>query len=89
MCKSLLPNHKVAGEACDLIGDSGVEFIQLLASESLDLATKEGKQKVTGAHVLQACESLGFGQFIADMQLVSDQLVSAVSSPSTKLLPVK
>jgi len=44
------------------------EFVQLISSEASELSDKEKKTTIMPEHVLAALESLGFGEFSADLQ---------------------
>ncbi|KAJ3224648.1 negative cofactor 2 transcription regulator complex subunit ncb2 [Clydaea vesicula] len=61
----------IAKETRDLISDCCVEFIHLLASEANEICEKEAKKTIAGDHVLSALKSLGFEEYLEEVQEVN------------------
>lgn len=55
-------------ETRDLLIECCVEFIQLISTESNDIAEREAKKTIAGEHVVKALEDLGFQEYVADIQ---------------------
>ncbi|KAG2224121.1 hypothetical protein INT45_000136 [Circinella minor] len=55
-------------EARDLLIDSCVEFIHLIASESNDIADRETKKTIAGEHIVLALKELGFDEYVDDVE---------------------
>ena len=71
LIQEMLPADVVCSrESRDLLIECCVEFIHLLSSEANDLCEKERKKTISPEHVLQALESLGFGQYVGEVQQV-------------------
>lgn len=49
------------------------EFIQLVSSESNEVATKEVKNTISPEHVIRALEELGFSDFVDEVKVAWDQ----------------
>lgn len=62
--KEMMPNGtRTSPEARELMMDCCVEFIHLISSEANELCDKQQKKTLTGDHVMQALQSLGFGDY--------------------------
>ncbi|KAI8142083.1 histone-fold-containing protein [Fennellomyces sp. T-0311] len=57
-------------EARDLLIESCVEFIHLIASEANDICDKETKKTIAGEHVVSALKALGFEEYVDDVEEV-------------------
>jgi down-regulator of transcription 1 len=62
LIKDVLPNLRVSAETRDLISACCTEFIHLVASEANDICEKQQRKTITPEHVVEALESLGFGE---------------------------
>eukprot|EP00474_Spongospora_subterranea_P006382 CRZ06840.1 hypothetical protein [Spongospora subterranea] len=72
-CKSVLPaGIRCSVETRDLLCKAASEFIQMLATESLEKATAANKSKITREHLEQACSAMGFEHYIDEMRIVGD-----------------
>ncbi|CEO95037.1 Transcription factor CBF/NF-Y/archaeal histone domain-containing protein [Plasmodiophora brassicae] len=75
LCKTQMPaGMRCATETRDLLSKAGTEFVQMLASECLEIATAAKKSKITREHLEQACTSMGFAHYIPDIQSVGEQV---------------
>eukprot|EP01137_Pigoraptor_chileana_P015161 Opistho-2@70759 len=69
LIKEIVPNDiRVAIDARELLMDCCTEFIQLLSSEANEVCTKDGRKTISPEHVFKALESLGFEEYVADVQ---------------------
>ncbi|KAJ3237299.1 negative cofactor 2 transcription regulator complex subunit ncb2 [Chytriomyces hyalinus] len=66
--QEVLPNDLwCAKETRDLITDCCLEFVHLISSEANEECEKESKKTITGEHVLAALRSLGFEDYITEV----------------------
>lgn len=73
MIKDLLPpDMRVANDTTETVINCCTEFIQLLSSESNEVATREGRSIIHPDHVLRALAGLGFGSFVGEVQAAWD-----------------
>lgn len=63
MIKELIPRIRVANDARELISNCCTEFIHLVSTEANDVCVKQQKKTISPEHVLEALESLGFGDY--------------------------
>ncbi|KAI9274286.1 histone-fold-containing protein [Phascolomyces articulosus] len=71
LISEMMPNDIVCTkEARDLLIDSCVEFIHLIASESNDIADREAKKTIAGEHIVSALKELGFEEYVDDVEEV-------------------
>jgi len=61
------PDLPFSKEVRDLIIDCCVEFIQLISTESNDIAEKESKKTIAGEHVIKALTDLGFEEYVEEI----------------------
>lgn len=59
---------RCASDAMDMLMECCTEFIQLLSSESNELATKDHKSTITPEHVMRALQQLGFDEWAAEVK---------------------
>ncbi len=60
------------------------EFIQLLSSESNEVATREGRSIIHPDHVLRALAGLGFGSFVGEVQAAWDTFKEETKSKGAR-----
>ncbi|KAG2484614.1 hypothetical protein HYH03_016568 [Edaphochlamys debaryana] len=73
MVKDLLPaDMRVANDTVELIVSCCTEFIQLVSSESNEVATREGRSIIHPDHVVKALQELGFGTFVGEVNAAWD-----------------
>ncbi|OQV19472.1 putative Protein Dr1 [Hypsibius exemplaris] len=70
LIKEILPSLRVSAETRDLISACCTEFIHLVASEANDICEKQQRKTITPEHVVEALESLGFGEYRQDAESV-------------------
>ncbi|KAI9489032.1 histone-fold-containing protein [Zychaea mexicana] len=71
LINEMMPSDIVCSkEARDLLIDSCVEFIHLIASESNEIADRETKKTIAGEHVISALKELGFEDYVEDVEEV-------------------
>ncbi|XP_076436182.1 protein Dr1-like [Babylonia areolata] len=63
MIKELIPRIRVANDARELILNCCKEFIHLVSTEANDICVKQQKKTISPEHILEALESLGFGDY--------------------------
>eukprot|EP00879_Flechtneria_rotunda_P004684 GHRR01004947.1.p1 GENE.GHRR01004947.1~~GHRR01004947.1.p1 ORF type:complete len:182 (+),score=75.88 GHRR01004947.1:439-984(+) len=74
MVKELLPTDiRCAADCMDILMDCCTEFIQLLSSESNELAMSEQKSTITPDHVVRALQQLGFDDWAEDVKTHHEQ----------------
>ena len=73
MIKELIPNIRVANDARELILNCCTEFIHLVSSEANEICNKQQKKTISPEHVLQALDSLGFGNYKQDAMSVMQE----------------
>ncbi|CAH1763465.1 17281_t:CDS:2 [Entrophospora sp. SA101] len=66
----LPPNIACPKDSRDLLIDCCVEFIRLIASEANDICEKEEKKTIAAEHVISALQSLGFEEYLSEVQEV-------------------
>ncbi|ORZ01367.1 histone-fold-containing protein [Syncephalastrum racemosum] len=59
-----------ARDTRDLLIDSCVEFIHLIASEANEICEKETKKTIAGEHVVAALQTLGFEEYVEEVDEV-------------------
>ncbi|KAI8137295.1 histone-fold-containing protein [Fennellomyces sp. T-0311] len=59
-----------AKDTRDLLIDSCVEFIHLIASEANDICERENKKTIAGEHVVAALRALGFDDYVEEVDEV-------------------
>ncbi|EIE75658.1 hypothetical protein G6F57_000497 [Rhizopus arrhizus] len=59
-----------AKDTRDLLIDCCVEFIHLIASESNEICDKETKKTIAGEHVIAALQTLGFEEYVEEVEEV-------------------
>lgn len=60
-------------DAKDILMDCCVEFIHLLSSEANEICEKENRKTIGPEHVISALESLGFSEYLVEVQQVYDE----------------
>lgn len=55
-------------ETRDLLVDCCNEFVHLISSESNEICEKSGRKTIAPDHVLEALRSLGFGDYVTEVQ---------------------
>lgn len=74
MVKELMPaDMRVGGDAIDILCACCSEFVQLLASEANEIATKEKKSTITPEFILKAIRDLGFTDFLEEVTATMEQ----------------
>ncbi|KAL8598197.1 hypothetical protein ACOMHN_043268 [Nucella lapillus] len=63
MIKELIPRIRVANDARELISNCCTEFIHVVSTEANEVCVKQQKKTISPEHVLEALESLGFGDY--------------------------
>ncbi|KAK3082578.1 negative cofactor 2 transcription regulator complex subunit ncb2, partial [Teratosphaeriaceae sp. CCFEE 6253] len=66
-----------AKETRDLLIEACVEFITMLSSEANDIAEKEAKKTIASEHINKALEELGFGDYVPELQGVTEGFKSS------------
>ncbi|KXZ53060.1 hypothetical protein GPECTOR_8g54 [Gonium pectorale] len=61
------PDMRVANDTVELVIACCTEFIQLVSSESNEVATREGRSIIHPDHVLKALTELGFPGFVGEV----------------------
>ncbi|KAJ3074097.1 negative cofactor 2 transcription regulator complex subunit ncb2 [Podochytrium sp. JEL0797] len=61
-----------AKETRDLIADCCLEFVHLISSEANEVCDKEQKKTITGEHVVAALKTLGFEEYIEEVNASFD-----------------
>ncbi|GLC43155.1 hypothetical protein PLESTB_000857200 [Pleodorina starrii] len=70
MIKDLVPpDMRIANDTVDLVIACCTEFIQLMSSESNDVATRENRSIIHPDHVLRALTELGFQSFVGEVTM--------------------
>eukprot|EP00898_Chlorokybus_atmophyticus_P003740 jgi/Chlat1/4367/Chrsp29S04514 len=84
--KELLPEDvRVANDTRDIIAECCVEFINLLASEANEICAREDKRTIAPEHVLKALESLGFNEYLEEVNAAYEQhKAEALDSPRAR-----
>ncbi|RIA97304.1 histone-fold-containing protein [Glomus cerebriforme] len=59
-----------AKDTRDLLIDCCVEFIHLIASEANEICEKEAKKTIAAEHVITALQTLGFENYLSEVQEV-------------------
>uniref|UniRef100_A0A1D1XUF1 Negative cofactor 2 complex subunit beta n=1 Tax=Anthurium amnicola TaxID=1678845 RepID=A0A1D1XUF1_9ARAE len=59
-----------AKDTRDLLIDCCVEFIHLIASEANEICEKEAKKTIAAEHVITALQTLGFEDYLSEVQEV-------------------
>eukprot|EP00245_Coleochaete_scutata_P014610 TRINITY_DN629_c0_g1_i1.p2 TRINITY_DN629_c0_g1~~TRINITY_DN629_c0_g1_i1.p2 ORF type:complete len:147 (-),score=44.78 TRINITY_DN629_c0_g1_i1:292-732(-) len=71
--KEMLPSDaRIANDARDMLTECCVEFINLLSSEANEICSKEEKKTIAPEHVLKALTTLGFDEYISEVQAAYD-----------------
>jgi len=73
MIKEVIPMIRVSNDARELVLNCCTEFIHLIASEANEICNKQTKKTISPEHVIQALESLGFHDYIKDVEGVYEQ----------------
>ena len=60
-------------DARDLLIECCVEFITLVSSEANEISEKEAKKTIACEHITKALETLGFGEYVADILDVANE----------------
>jgi len=69
MISEMLPNEvSCAKDTRDLVIECCVEFIHLISSEANEICEKESKKTIAPEHIITALKTLGFGDFITDVE---------------------
>ncbi|CAG8434935.1 15386_t:CDS:2 [Funneliformis mosseae] len=66
----LPPDIACAKDTRDLLIDCCVEFIHLIASEANEICEKEAKKTIAAEHVITALQTLGFENYLSEVQEV-------------------
>ncbi|GIL90617.1 hypothetical protein Vretimale_15715 [Volvox reticuliferus] len=73
MIKDLVPpDMRVANDTVDLVIACCTEFIQLISSESNEVATRESRSIIHPDHVVRALTELGFQSFVGEVTAAWD-----------------
>ncbi|KAG2227241.1 hypothetical protein INT45_008485 [Circinella minor] len=68
LINEMMPNEiACAKDTRDLLIDSCVEFIHLIASEANDICERENKKTIAGEHVVAALQALGFDDYVEEV----------------------
>ncbi|KAI9252907.1 histone-fold-containing protein [Phascolomyces articulosus] len=71
LINEMMPNEiACAKDTRDLLIDSCVEFIHLIASEANDICERENKKTIAGEHVVAALQALGFDDYVEEVDEV-------------------
>ncbi|KAI9260782.1 histone-fold-containing protein [Sporodiniella umbellata] len=71
LINEMMPEDVVcAKDTRDLLIDCCVEFIHLIASESNEICDKETKKTIAGEHVIAALQTLGFEEYVEEVEEV-------------------
>ncbi|KAI8621694.1 histone-fold-containing protein [Chytriomyces sp. MP71] len=71
--QEVLPNDLwCAKETRDLITDCCLEFVHLISSEANEACDKEQKKTITGDHVVAALKTLGFEDYLKEVNEALD-----------------
>ncbi|KAG1466055.1 hypothetical protein G6F56_004766 [Rhizopus delemar] len=71
LISEMMPEDVVcAKDTRDLLIDCCVEFIHLIASESNEICDKETKKTIAGEHVISALQTLGFEEYVEEVEEV-------------------
>ncbi|XP_057303757.1 protein Dr1-like [Hydractinia symbiolongicarpus] len=73
MIKEMIPMIRVSNDARELVLNCCTEFIHLIASEANEICNKQTKKTISPEHVILALESLGFQDYIKDVEDVYQQ----------------
>lgn len=73
MIKEVIPMIRVSNDARELVLNCCTEFIHLIASEANEICNKQTKKTISPEHVIQALESLGFHDYVKDVEGVYEQ----------------
>jgi len=73
MIKEMIPMIRVSNDARELVLNCCTEFIHLIASEANEICNKQTKKTISPEHVIQALESLGFHDYVKDVEGVYQQ----------------
>lgn len=60
-------------ETRDLLVDCCNEFVHLISSEANEICEKSGRKTISPEHVLEALKSLGFGEYLEEVQQAHDE----------------
>ncbi|UYV62825.1 DR1 [Cordylochernes scorpioides] len=70
MIKEMLPHVRVANDARELILKCCTEFIHHVATQANTICGSHHKKTITGDHLIQALDTLGFEDYRPDMEQV-------------------
>ncbi|PHZ08851.1 histone-fold-containing protein [Rhizopus microsporus ATCC 52813] len=71
LINEMMPEDIVcAKDTRDLLIDCCVEFIHLIASEANEICEKETKKTIAGEHVVAALQTLGFEEYVEEVEEV-------------------
>ncbi|KAK9712485.1 negative cofactor 2 transcription regulator complex subunit ncb2 [Basidiobolus ranarum] len=71
LINEMMPDDIVcAKDTRDLLIDCCVEFIHLIASEANEICEKEAKKTIAAEHVIVALQTLGFENYLPEVQEV-------------------
>lgn len=73
MIKEMIPNIRISNDARELVLNCCTEFIHLIASESNEICNKQTKKTISPDHVIAALDSLGFHDYVKDVEGVYKQ----------------
>lgn len=73
MIKEMIPNIRISNDARELVLNCCTEFIHLIASESNEICNKQTKKTISPDHVISALNSLGFQDYVKDVEGVYKQ----------------
>jgi len=73
MIKEMIPNIRISNDARELVLNCCTEFIHLIASESNEICNKQTKKTISPEHVISALDSLGFQDYVKDVESVYKQ----------------
>ncbi|TPX33909.1 hypothetical protein SmJEL517_g03389 [Synchytrium microbalum] len=73
LIQELMPDGlSCAKETRDVLADICTEFIHMLSMEANEISEKEGRKTINPEHVIAALKSLGFDDYIPEIQQVYD-----------------
>jgi len=85
MIKEMIPMIRVSNDARELLLSCCTEFIHLIASEANDICNQQTKKTISPEHVIAALESLGFHDYVEDVESVYQQFKTQAQSRKKSL----
>ncbi|KAG1680325.1 hypothetical protein FOA52_015415 [Chlamydomonas sp. UWO 241] len=90
LVKEFIPGDvRVSSDAFDALVGCCTEFVQLMSSESNEIATKNQKCMVQPDHVMTALQELGFDEFKAGVTAAWDEQKEEAKAESTRKAAIK